>query len=243
MPLPCLRTSRTQLSELTIQYSWRYARYDQSKRTIRTRAVLVEWRYIRYESIRPKYHTNCITYHPGPSVQNVLLGTLNKLKNDHSDIKIAESAISHRIFWLQWKWHTSWPEKQKWVVCFSLRVVYVAIRFVLIPVRDDIHKIYSAKICMSYGWFGMPSIRIGSVHYVLVHMFQIAIRLVRLIRKRYLYGSDEIHTLQPMCRLLLIRIHTHQYNTYVNRTIRIKIRTYESQTELFGGGGRQNFLT
>ena len=40
----------------------------------------------------------------------------------------------------------------------------------------------------------MLSIRIESVHYVLLRMFQIAIQLVRLIRKRYSYGSDVIHT-------------------------------------------------
>ena len=65
------------------------------ERTIRTRAVLIEWRYARYESIT--FHTSYITYHPVPSVQNVLLGTLNNQKNGHSCVKIAESAIPHRI--------------------------------------------------------------------------------------------------------------------------------------------------
>ena len=89
------------LSEWTIQYSWRYARHDQSNRVIRTRAVSVEWRYVRYESIT--YHTNYIAYPPVPSVRNVLLGSLSNPKNCHLGIKVAESAIPHRIFWLLWK--------------------------------------------------------------------------------------------------------------------------------------------
>ena len=71
-----------------------------SKRTIRTRAISVEWWYVRYESIT--YHTSYITYHPGPSLPNVLLRILNNPKNGYSGINIAESAIPHRIFWLQW---------------------------------------------------------------------------------------------------------------------------------------------
>ena len=101
MPLPCLRTNRTQLPEWTIHYLWWYARHDQSHRVIRTRAVSVEWRYVRYESIT--YHTNYITYPPVPSVQNILLGGLSNPKNCHLGIKVAESAIPHRIFWLLWK--------------------------------------------------------------------------------------------------------------------------------------------
>ena len=81
-----------------IQYSWRYASHDQGNRAIRTRAVSVEWRYVRYESI--KYHTGYITYPPVPSVQNVLLGSLSNSKNCHLGIKVAESAIPHRIFLL-----------------------------------------------------------------------------------------------------------------------------------------------
>ena len=42
-------------------------------------------------------------YPPVPSVQNVLLGNLSNPKNCHLGIKVAESAISHRIFWLLWK--------------------------------------------------------------------------------------------------------------------------------------------
>ena len=101
MPLPCLCTNGTQLPEWTIQYSWRYARHEQSNRAIQTRAVSVEWRYVRYESIT--YYTNYITYPPVPSVQNVLLGSLSNPKNCHLGIKVAESAIPHRIFWLPWK--------------------------------------------------------------------------------------------------------------------------------------------
>ena len=59
-----------------------------------------EWRYI--------------TYPPVPFVQNVLLGSLSNPKNCHLGIKVAESAIPHRIFWLLYeKWHTRWPEKPK----------------------------------------------------------------------------------------------------------------------------------
>ena len=84
-----------------MQYSWRYARHNQRNRAIRTRAVSVEWRYVWYESIT--YHTNYITYPLVPSVQNVLLGSLSNPKNSHLGIKVAESAIPHRIFWLLWK--------------------------------------------------------------------------------------------------------------------------------------------
>ena len=96
MPLPCLRTNRTQLPEWTIQYSWRYARHDQSNRAIRTQAVSIEWRYLRYESIT--YHTNYITYPPVPSVQKERLESLSSPKKCHLGIKVAESAIPHRIF-------------------------------------------------------------------------------------------------------------------------------------------------
>ena len=45
----------------------------------------------RYESIT--YHTSYITYHPVPSVHNVLSGIINNPKNGHSGIEIAR--ISH----------------------------------------------------------------------------------------------------------------------------------------------------
>ena len=67
-----------------------------SNRSIRTRAVSVEWRYVRYESIT--YHANYITYPPVPFVQNVLLANLSNPKNCHLGIKVAKSAILHRIF-------------------------------------------------------------------------------------------------------------------------------------------------
>ena len=80
-------------------------------RTIQTRAVLVEWRYVGYESIT--YHTNYITYHPVPSVQNVP----EQSENGQSGIKIAGSAIPRltlntRLFLDAFsdyneKWHTS----------------------------------------------------------------------------------------------------------------------------------------
>ena len=92
MPLPCLRTSRTQFPEWTRMLAT-------IKRTIRKLTLSVEWRFIRYESIT--YHTNYC--HPEPSIQNVLLGILNNPKNDHSGIKIAESAIPHCIYWLHLK--------------------------------------------------------------------------------------------------------------------------------------------
>ena len=96
-----LRTNHTQLPEWTIQYSWRYARHDQRNSAILAQAVSVEWRYVRYESIT--FHTNYITYPPVPSVPNVLLGSLSNPKNWHLGIKVAESAIPHRIHWLLWK--------------------------------------------------------------------------------------------------------------------------------------------
>ena len=53
---------------------------------------------IHYESI-----TNYITHPPVQSVQNVLLGSLSNPKKCHLCIKVAESAIPHRIFWLLWE--------------------------------------------------------------------------------------------------------------------------------------------
>ena len=44
------------------------------------------------------------------------------------------------------------------------------------------------KICMLYELYG----GLESMHYVLVHMFQTAIRLIRLLRERYSYGSGGI---------------------------------------------------
>ena len=79
------------LPEWTTQYAWRYPRYNQSRRTIPTRAVSVEWRYDRYESIT--YHMNYITYPPVSSVQNVLLGSLSNTKK--SPIGYYSRRISH----------------------------------------------------------------------------------------------------------------------------------------------------
>ena len=95
-------TVYTQLPEWTIQYSWRYARHDQSNRAIRTQP---------YQSNGDTFDTNPLrniqttfnTYPPVPSVQNVLLGSLSNPKNCHLGIKNAESAIPHRIFWILWK--------------------------------------------------------------------------------------------------------------------------------------------
>ena len=58
------------------------------------RSILIH--YVSYELRNP-------TYSPVPSVQNVLLASLNNPKKRHLGIKVAESAISHRIFWLLWK--------------------------------------------------------------------------------------------------------------------------------------------
>ena len=69
----------------TIQ--WRYAHYDQNNRRIRT-----PW---RYESIT--HHTNYITYHPVPSVQIVLLGTLDNSKNCHSLVLYAAAVRSYAL--------------------------------------------------------------------------------------------------------------------------------------------------
>ena len=48
----------------------------------------------------PLRHTNYITYPPVTSIQNLLLGSLSNPKKCHLGIKVAESAIPHRIFWL-----------------------------------------------------------------------------------------------------------------------------------------------
>ena len=86
--------------------SWRYARYDQSNRATRTRAVSVE---CLSESIT--YHTNYITYPPVPSVQNVLLGSLNNPKKFHLGIKAPNQPFLNAFSDYYEKWHTRRPEK------------------------------------------------------------------------------------------------------------------------------------
>ena len=69
------------------------------------------------------------------------------------------------------------------------------------------------------------SIQIESVHYVLVYMFRTAIRLVRLMLKRYSYGSDVIHT--------LLRIHTY----VIRIQSELRYTLYEYQAEWSDSGG------
>ena len=161
MPLTCLRTSRTQLSKSTIKYSWWYACYDQSNRTIRTRTSRIEWRYFRIWYVSYELH-----YVPTSTICT---------KRTVRDPEQSEKCPYMGDMFLD-----------------SGRRLYITVRFMRIPVRDACY----VKTRMSYelhGWFRMPSIRIVSVHCVLVHMFGIAIRLVRLVRKRYLYGLDLNH--------------------------------------------------
>ena len=82
--------------------------------------------------------------------------------------------------------------------------LYVAVRCVRSPLRDGIPQRFvrhtnctADSECPAY----------KSTHYIigLVHLFRIATRLIRLIRKLYSYGSDVLHTLRPIRRLLLIR--------------------------------------
>ena len=85
----------------------------------------------------------------------------------------------------------------------------------------------------------MPRTRIESVH-----MFWIAIRLVRRMRKRYSYGSDVMHTLRPIRRLLLILIQrsaTH-YIWHPNNSNLDIPRTNLKPNGVIRGV-RQNFLT
>ena len=71
--------------------------------TYATIKVNVQSEHEPYQSNGDTYRTSYITYPPVPSVQNVLLGILSNLKNCHFGIKVAESAIPRRIFWILWK--------------------------------------------------------------------------------------------------------------------------------------------
>ena len=116
-------TSHTQLPELTVQYSSRYARYHQSKRTIRTRAngdtldtnslriIRTILRIIQYRTIRTKRTAR------NPEQTEKLPFRYTNSPNQ---------PFFSAFFNNNEKWLTSLPEKQKWVVCFSIRVVYIS---------------------------------------------------------------------------------------------------------------------
>ena len=159
---------------------------------MRTWAESVEWRYVWYESIT--FHTSYITYHLVPSVPNILLGTRNNPKNCHSGKKspflTAFSDYNEKGIQVDHR------NKNGWYVSRSGSSIYIAARFVRIPVWDAWH----VKIRMSYelyGWFGMLSKRLESVNYVLVLCFGLQFRLC----DSYV---NVICTLRPMRRHLLI---------------------------------------
>ena len=82
----------------------------------------------------------------------------------------------------------------------------------LIPVRDGILYLYVIRTV----WLIRKAKHTNRVSTLCAGFkFRIAIRLVRLIRKCYLYGSGVIHTLRPMRRLLQIRTQRSDTHLYV----------------------------
>ena len=74
-------------------------------------------------------------------------------------------------------------------------------------------------------------------------MFRITIRLMRLMRKRYSYGLDVMHTLRPMRRHLLIRTQRTGTQKYVGLSVQSELTyaLYESQAEWKDSGGSAKF--
>ena len=100
--------------------------------------------------------------------------------DQHSRINIAESAIPHRIFWLQWNMADKLTREAEMGVCFSIRVVYIAVRFLRIPPNSG----WYVKMRLShklYNLFEMPSIQIESVQYVLVVVLLLLLLLLLLL--------------------------------------------------------------
>ena len=130
-----------------------------------------------------------------PSVQNVLLGTRNNPKKGHSGKK--SPSLTAFFYYNEKGIQVDHRNRNGWYVSRSGSSIYIAARFVRIPVQDA----WYVKIRMSYklyGWFGMPSKRIESVNYLLVLCFG-------LQGSRCDSYVNVTCTLRPMSRLLLIR--------------------------------------